>query len=87
MYQGVAGLGGARQINISSLHGKHLDLNFWIAFRPPIRAEMPGFQQFYNEFKSNVTLLGVDIESFTNRLPDFFDNSHEEAETLLRNRE
>ena len=59
MYQGVAEVGGARQINISSLHGKPLILNFWAALCPPCRAEMPGFQQFYNEFKDDVTLLGA----------------------------
>ena len=42
---------------------------------------MPGFQQFYNEFKDDVTLLGVDVGPFTG----FGDSSHQEAETLLRN--
>ena len=81
MYQGVAEVGGARQINISSLHGKPLILNFWAALCPPCRAEMPGFQQFYNEFKDDVPLLGVDVGPFTG----FGDSSHQEAETLLRN--
>ena len=61
MYQGVAEVGGTRQINISSLHGKPLVLNYWAALCPPCRAEMPGFQQFYNEFKDDVTLLGVTL--------------------------
>ncbi len=78
LYQGVAELGGTREINLSSLHGKPLVLNFWAGLCPPCRAEMPGFQQFYNEFKDDVTLLGVDIGPFM-RL-----GSQTDAENLLR---
>ena len=81
MYQGVVEVGGARQVNISSLHGKPLVLNCWAALCPSCRAEMPGFQQFYNEFKDDLTLRGVDVGPFT----EFGDNSHQKAETLLRN--
>lgn len=80
MYQGVAEVGGAREINISRLRSGPVVLNFWAALCPPCRAEMPGFQQFYNEFQDDVTLLGVDIGPFTG----FGDGSHTEAERLLR---
>ncbi len=78
LYQGVAELGGTREINLSSLHGKPLVLNFWAGLCPPCRAEMPGFQQFYEEFKDDVTLIGVDIGPFM-RL-----GSHGDAENLLQ---
>ena len=78
LYQGVAELGGTREINLSSLHGKPLVLNFWAGLCPPCRAEMPGFQQFYDEFKDDVTLIGVDIGPFM-RL-----GSHANAESLLQ---
>ncbi len=80
MYQGVEEVGGARELSISRLHGEPVVLNFWAALCPPCRAEMPGFQQFYNEFKDDITLLGVDIGPFTG----FGDGSHREAERLLR---
>ena len=82
MYQGVAGVDEARQINISSLHAKPLALYFRIALCPPILAEMPGFQQFYNEFKSVVTLLGVDIESFTGFLRQLPSRGRDSLEKL-----
>ncbi len=78
LYQGVAELGGTREINLSSLHGKPLVLNFWAGLCPPCRAEMPGFQQFYDQFKDEVTLIGVDIGPFM-RL-----GSHADAESLLQ---
>lgn len=80
MYQGVEKVGGARELNISRLYGGPVALNFWAALCPPCRAEMPGFQQFYNEFKDDITLLGVDIGPFTG----FGDSSNQEAEGLLR---
>ncbi len=78
LYQGVAELGGGREINLSSLHGKPLVLNFWAGLCPPCRAEMPGFQQFYDQFKDDVTRIGVDIGPFM-RL-----GSHADAESLLQ---
>ena len=80
MYQGVGEVGGAREITLSRLQGGPVVLNFWAALCPPCRAEMPGFQQFYNEFKDDITLLGVDIGPFMG----FGDGSHQEAERLLR---
>lgn len=80
MYQGVQEVGGAREITLSRLQGGPVVLNFWAALCPPCRAEMPGFQQFYNQFQDDITLLGVDIGPFMG----FGDASHREADLLLR---
>ena len=44
----------------------------------PCRAEMPQFQAFHEEFKDQVTLLGIDLGPFTGL------GSHEDADELLQ---
>ena len=78
LYQGVSELGGSREMNLSRLHGNPIVLNFWAGNCPPCRAEMPQFQRFYNEFRDDITLLGIDIGPFTGL------GSHQDAENLLR---
>ena len=53
-------------------------LNFWAGLCPPCRAEMPQFQVFYEEFKDDIQLLGIDIGIFTGL------GSHDDADDLLR---
>jgi len=53
-------------------------LNFWAGLCPPCRAEMPQFQVFYEEFKDDIMLLGIDIGPFMNL------GSHTDADALLR---
>tara|TARA_B100000315_G_scaffold213393_1_gene211321 strand:+ start:417 stop:1058 length:642 start_codon:yes stop_codon:yes gene_type:complete len=77
LYQGVTEL-GARDLELSRLHNQPVILNFWAGLCPPCRAEMPQFQQFYDEFNDQVTLIGVDIGPFMGL------GSHRDAESLLR---
>ncbi len=77
LYQGVSEL-GSREMDLSRLQGEPVVLNFWAGLCPPCRAEMPEFQRFYDEFKDQVTLVGIDIGPFM-RL-----GSHRDAENLLR---
>jgi thiol-disulfide isomerase/thioredoxin len=77
LYQGVTEL-GARDLELSRLHNQPVILNFWAGLCPPCRAEMPQFQQFYEEFQDQVTLIGIDIGPFMGL------GSHRDAEDLLR---
>ena len=77
LYQGANEI-GFREGNLARLHGQPMVLNFWAGLCPPCRAEMPQFQVFYEEFKDDITLLGIDIGIFTGL------GSHGDADALLR---
>ena len=64
LYQGSDVLGEGN-LTISSLQGKPLVINFWAGLCPPCRAEMPDLQEFYDENKDRVNLLGIDVGQFT----------------------
>ena len=64
LYQGQEPL-GAETLNFSDLQGKPVVLNFWAGLCPPCRAEMPEFQEFYDEYHDRVVLLGIDVGRFT----------------------
>jgi thiol-disulfide isomerase/thioredoxin len=55
---------GSSHLNIHQLHGKPLVLNFWAGLCPPCRAEMPDLQAFHDDFKEDVTLVGIDVGQF-----------------------
>ena len=44
--------------------GKPVILNFWAGLCPPCRAEMPDFQEFHEQKKDSVILVGVDIGQY-----------------------
>ena len=64
LFQGEAKLGGT-DLNLRQLQDKPVILNFWAAFCPPCRAELPDLQVFYNEFGDRVWLVGIDVGQFT----------------------
>ena len=45
--------------------GKPVVLNFWAGLCPPCRAEMPEFQEVYDEYHDRIVLLGIDLGPFT----------------------
>ena len=77
LYQGVSE-SGYRELDLSRLNGEPVILNFWAGLCPPCRAEMPEFQRFHDEFKDQVTLVGIDIGPFMGL------GSHGDAENLLQ---
>ena len=64
LFQGEKAL-GAEKMEMAQLLGKPIVLNFWAGQCPPCRAEMPDLQRFYDGFKDDVTLLGIDVGQFT----------------------
>ena len=66
VYQGEGLLGG-QAVDFSSVvgQGKPVVLNFWAGLCPPCRLEMPDFQEVHEEFGDQVTLVGVDVGTFT----------------------
>ena len=64
LYQGE-GVLGAEDLELAQLQGRPIVLNFWAGLCPPCRAEMPGFQRFYDDNKDDVILLGIDVGRFT----------------------
>ncbi|MCH7744446.1 MAG: TlpA family protein disulfide reductase [Chloroflexi bacterium] len=65
LYQGQETLGGD-DINFADLldDGKPIVLNFWGGDCPPCRAEMPAFQNVYENHEGELTFLGVDVGTF-----------------------
>jgi len=65
IYRGGEILGGD-EIAFSSLFsgGKPVVLNFWAAFCPPCRAEMPDIQKVHDAYGDRVVVLGLDIGPF-----------------------
>ena len=77
LYQGQERL-GAESLNFSDLQGKPVVLNFWAGLCPPCRAEMPEFQEFYEDYQDRVVLLGIDVGQFTSL------GNQEDAQALLK---
>ena len=65
-YQTGAGLTAERmQFSAVLDHGKPVVLNFWAGLCPPCRAEMPEFQEVYDEYSDRIQMLGIDLGPFT----------------------
>lgn len=55
-------LSGYKNINLSSLKGKVVLVNFWATWCPPCRAEIPRLISFYNKNKSNnFVIVGINV--------------------------
>ena len=65
-YQTGAGLTDERMQFSSVLDaGLPVVLNFWAGLCPPCRAEMPEFQEVYDEYRDRILMLGIDLGPFT----------------------
>ncbi len=64
LFQGHDELGSG-PLTPADLRGKPLVINFWAGLCPPCRAELPDFQEYYQEFGDRVNLVAVDLGQFT----------------------
>ena len=59
-------------VNLSSLKGKVVFLNFWTTWCPPCREEMPSIQALSERFKNkDIVFLAVNIRENSNVVSDF----------------
>lgn len=68
LYSGAEHFGGATEVSLSDLEGRPVVVNFWAPLCPPCRAEMPHFQEVWDDLQaqgSDAMVLGVDVGSFT----------------------
>lgn len=62
-------------LELASLKGKVIFLNFWATWCPPCQAEMPAINKLYNQFKNdpNVVFILVDADSDLPKAQKFLD--------------
>ncbi len=68
LYSGSEHFDGAQEISLSDLEGRAIVINFWAPLCPPCRAEMPHFQEVWDDLQaegSDAVVLGIDVGSFT----------------------
>jgi peroxiredoxin len=50
-----------KSLQLSSLRGRPVFVNFWGTWCPPCRAEMPEMQKFYQQHKDEIEVIGVSM--------------------------
>ena len=68
LYNGAEFVDGAEEVSLSDFQGRPVIVNFWAPLCPPCRAEMPDFQELWEELQtigSDAMVLGVDAGPFT----------------------
>jgi len=71
-------------IQLSSLKGERVMVNFWATWCPPCRAEIPDLQKFHEDEDINILAVNLtDTESSYDNVPKFVDNYGMEFPVLM----
>jgi cytochrome c biogenesis protein CcmG, thiol:disulfide interchange protein DsbE len=60
-------------LQLSSLRGKVVVVNFWAAWCVPCKREAPIFQKAYEDYRGQVKFVGVDTADFTGEARQFLE--------------
>jgi cytochrome c biogenesis protein CcmG/thiol:disulfide interchange protein DsbE len=66
-------LDGDGSLQLSSLRGKVVVVNFWAAWCDPCKREAPLFQKAYERYRGQVEFVGVDTADFTGDAREFLE--------------
>lgn len=62
-------------INLESLKGKVIFVNFWATWCPPCRAEMPLIQKLYDDYKTKVDFVFVTSDA-SEKVKSYYQENH-----------
>jgi cytochrome c biogenesis protein CcmG/thiol:disulfide interchange protein DsbE len=67
-------LNGEGSLQLSSLRGKVVVINFWAAWCDPCKSEAPRFQAAYERYRDRVEFVGVDTADASGQAREFLDD-------------
>ena len=73
-------------ISLAELQGRPLVVNFWASWCPPCRAEMPAFQQAWQEYRdTDLAIIAINAthQDTLSDIENFIDQNHLEFPILL----
>jgi len=76
--------GDGKTVDLASLKGKVIFINFWATWCPPCIAEMPSINALYGKFKDNknVVFLMVDVDGNYQKSDSFMKKHHYDLEVI-----